>query len=44
VEAVSIPVELNYELESVRRTDFDGTLEAGVGTFGNARLLRRSRA
>ena len=29
VEAGSLPVELNYELESVRRTDFDGTLEAG---------------
>ena len=29
VEAGSIPVELNYELESVARTDFDGTLEAG---------------
>src|SRR5215471_3219246 len=29
VEAGSIPVELNYELTSVRRTDFDGTLEAG---------------
>ena len=29
VEAGSIPVELDYELESVRRTDFDGTLEAG---------------
>lgn len=29
VEAGSIPVELDYELESVRRTDFNGTLEAG---------------
>lgn len=29
VEAGSIPVELDYELESVRRTDFGGTLEAG---------------
>ena len=29
VEAGSIPVELDYELESVRRTDFQGTLEAG---------------
>lgn len=29
VEAGSLPVELTYELESVRRTDFDGTLEAG---------------
>jgi carotenoid cleavage dioxygenase-like enzyme len=29
VEAGSIPVELDYELTSVRRTDFDGTLEAG---------------
>jgi carotenoid cleavage dioxygenase len=29
VEAGSIPVELDYELASVRRTDFDGTLEAG---------------
>ena len=29
VEAGSIPVELDYELESVRRTDFHGTLEAG---------------
>ena len=29
VEAGSLPVELDYELESVRRTDFDGTLEAG---------------
>ena len=26
VEAVSLPVELSYELETVRRTDFDGTL------------------
>ena len=30
VEAGSLPVELDYELESVRRTDFDGTLEAGL--------------
>src|SRR6185295_5971018 len=29
VEAGGIPVELDYELGSVRRTDFDGTLEAG---------------
>src|SRR5262249_30346211 len=29
VEAGAIPVELDYELGSVRRTDFDGTLEAG---------------
>jgi carotenoid cleavage dioxygenase len=29
VEAGSIPVELDYELESVQRTDFNGTLEAG---------------
>jgi carotenoid cleavage dioxygenase-like enzyme len=29
VEAGNLPVELDYELESVRRTDFDGTLEAG---------------
>jgi carotenoid cleavage dioxygenase-like enzyme len=29
VEAGSIPVELDYELASVRRTDFAGTLEAG---------------
>src|SRR5215510_11325912 len=29
VEAGSIPVELDYELATVRRTDFDGTLEAG---------------
>ena len=29
VEAGSIPVELDYELQSVRRTDFHGTLEAG---------------
>jgi carotenoid cleavage dioxygenase len=29
VEAGSIPVELDYELASIRRTDFDGTLEAG---------------
>jgi carotenoid cleavage dioxygenase len=29
VEAGSLPVELDYELGSVRRTDFDGTLEAG---------------
>jgi carotenoid cleavage dioxygenase-like enzyme len=29
VEAGSIPVELDYELASVRRTDFHGTLEAG---------------
>jgi carotenoid cleavage dioxygenase-like enzyme len=29
VEAGALPVELTYELESVRRTDFDGTLEAG---------------
>ncbi len=29
VEAGSLPVELDYELESVRRTDFQGTLEAG---------------
>ncbi|HKM71781.1 MAG TPA: carotenoid oxygenase family protein [Stellaceae bacterium] len=36
VEAVSLPVELNYELESVRRTDFDGTLEAGFS--GHARF------
>jgi len=36
VESGSLPVELNYELESVRRTDFDGTLEAGFS--GHARL------
>ena len=29
VEGGSIPVELDYELASIRRTDFDGTLEAG---------------
>jgi carotenoid cleavage dioxygenase len=29
VEAGSIPVELDYELRSVRRTDFNATLEAG---------------
>ncbi|MCQ9154960.1 carotenoid oxygenase family protein [Acidomonas methanolica] len=29
VEAGSLPVELDYELESVARADFDGTLEAG---------------
>jgi carotenoid cleavage dioxygenase-like enzyme len=29
VEAGNLPIELNEELESVRRTDFDGTLEAG---------------
>jgi len=29
VEAGGLPVELDYELESVRRTDFGGTLEAG---------------
>ena len=29
VEAGSLPVELDYELGSVRRTDFNGTLEAG---------------
>lgn len=29
VEAGSLPVELDYELESVARTDFDGTLETG---------------
>ena len=29
VEAGSLPVELDYELESVARSDFDGTLEAG---------------
>lgn len=29
VEGGSLPVELNYELESVARTDFGGTLEAG---------------
>lgn len=29
VEAGNLPVELDYELESVRRTDFGGTLEAG---------------
>jgi carotenoid cleavage dioxygenase-like enzyme len=29
VEAGGIPVELDYELASVRRTDFEGTLEAG---------------
>jgi len=29
VEAGPLPVELDYELENVRRTDFDGTLEAG---------------
>jgi carotenoid cleavage dioxygenase len=29
VEGGSIPVELDYELTSIRRTDFDGTLEAG---------------
>ncbi|NHO29786.1 carotenoid oxygenase family protein [Acetobacter farinalis] len=29
VEAGSLPVELTYELESVARTDFNGTLEAG---------------
>jgi carotenoid cleavage dioxygenase-like enzyme len=29
VESGNLPVELDYELESVRRTDFEGTLEAG---------------
>src|SRR5690606_18052103 len=29
VEAGNLPVELDDELESVRRTDFGGTLEAG---------------
>jgi len=29
VEAGALPVELDYELASVRRTDFKGTLEAG---------------
>jgi carotenoid cleavage dioxygenase len=29
VEAGSLPVELNYDLESIARTDFSGTLEAG---------------
>lgn len=29
VEAGSLPVELDYELESVARSDFGGTLEAG---------------
>lgn len=29
VEAGNLPVELDYELESVRRTNFGGTLEAG---------------
>ena len=29
VEAGSLPVELDYRLESVRRTDFHGTLETG---------------
>jgi carotenoid cleavage dioxygenase-like enzyme len=29
VEAGNLPVELDYELESVARTDFSGTLEAG---------------
>lgn len=29
IEAGNLPVELDYELESVRRTDFDGTLDAG---------------
>ncbi|MEJ5142071.1 carotenoid oxygenase family protein [Gluconobacter albidus] len=29
VEAGSLPVELTYELESVARADFNGTLEAG---------------
>ncbi len=30
IEAGNLPVELDYELESLRRTDFDGTLEAGL--------------
>lgn len=29
IEAGNLPVELDYELESVRRTDLGGTLEAG---------------
>ncbi|MDF5724738.1 MAG: carotenoid oxygenase family protein [Rhizonema sp. PD37] len=29
VEAGSLPVELDYELESIARSDFQGTLEAG---------------
>jgi carotenoid cleavage dioxygenase-like enzyme len=29
IEAGNLPVELTYELESVARTDFGGTLEAG---------------
>lgn len=29
VEAGALPVELDYDLSSVRRTDFSGTLEAG---------------
>jgi carotenoid cleavage dioxygenase-like enzyme len=30
VEAGNMPVELNYELETVRRSDFGGTLPAGL--------------
>jgi carotenoid cleavage dioxygenase-like enzyme len=30
VEAGNLPVELNYELETIRRTDFGGTLPAGL--------------
>ncbi len=30
VEAGNLPVELTYELETVRRTDFDGTLPNGL--------------
>lgn len=30
IEAGNLPVELDYELESVQRTDFGGTLEAGL--------------
>lgn len=29
VEAGGLPIELDYELESIARTDFEGTLEAG---------------
>ena len=29
VEAGPLPVELDYEMTNLRRTDFDGTLEAG---------------
>ena len=46
VEAGNLPVELSYELETVRRSDFGGTLPGGLrpGLTGHMLKMQSSRA